>query len=331
MKVFKSILSLALVLALACSMPAVSVSAADHGGIKEGIGFVTASALRLRSGPDTSSTTITSASTNEVVVILGRSGQWYHVLYNLTEGYMHSSYLRVAKVENVELGYGEVNFTSVNMRSGPSTSYSRIGISSKGDKAYIIGINNGWYKVIWNDTICYIRSDYLTLTEAPYENRTSAKSPLFFRRGKSTGTTVSVATLKASVNYSLSTNTASKAQQIIATAKKYIGVPYVWGGESPSGFDCSGLIQYVFKQHGISLNRTVVTQYQHGYAVAKSDLQPGDLVFFQNTYTTGLSHIGIYIGNGQFIHASSSQGVTLSSLSNSYWTSHYHSARRILS
>ena len=104
MKVFKSILSLALVLALACSMPAVSVSAADHGSIKEGVGFVTASALRLRSGPDTTSTTITSASTNEVVVILGRSGQWYHVLYNLTEGYMHSSYLRVAKVENVVLG-----------------------------------------------------------------------------------------------------------------------------------------------------------------------------------------------------------------------------------
>lgn len=331
MKLLRSIVSLALVLALSASMLVFSVSAADTGGIKHGVGFVDASALRLRSGPGTNTSTITSASSNEVVVILGFTGDWCHVLYNLTEGYMHSSYLRTAKVENVELGYGQVNYSKVNMRSGPSTSYSRVGQSSKGQLAYIIGINNGWYKVIWNDTVCYIRSDYLTLTEPPYENRANAKSPLFFRGGKSTGTPVSAAKLKASANYIGSTSyTASTAEKIVSTAKKYIGVPYVWGGESPSGFDCSGLVQYVFKQNGISLNRTVSTQYKQGYSISKANLQPGDLVFFQNTYTTGLSHIGIYIGNDQFIHASSSKGVTISSLSNSYWSSHYHSARRVL-
>ncbi len=331
MKVFKTILSLALVLALACSMPAVSVSAADTSGLKEGIGFVTASALRLRSKPSTSSATLTSAAKDEIVVILGRSGEWYHVLYGLTEGYMHSSYLDVRAVENAELGYGEVNYAAVNMRSGPGTSYSRIAQSKQGQLAYIIGINNGWYKVIWQDQVCYIRSDYLTLTEAPYENRSSAKSPLFFRGGRSTGTKVSAQVLKESKNYiSSDAYATTKAKQIIETAKRYIGVPYLWGGETPSGFDCSGFVQYVFRQNGILLNRTVVTQYQHGYAVSKSNLAPGDLIFFQNTYTTGLSHIGIYIGNNQFIHASSSQGITISSLSNSYWSAHYHSCRRVL-
>ena len=242
---------------------------------------------------------------------------------------MHASYLNTTTVENVELGYGKVNYSKVNMRTGPSTTYTRIGQSSQNDLCYIIGMNNQWYKVIWNDQICYIRSDYLTLTEYPYENRASRKSPLFFRGGKTTGTAVSVSKLKSSSNYIGSAQN-NLAANLIATAKKYIGVKYVWGGTSPTGFDCSGFVQYVFKQHGITLNRTVVTQYQHGTAVSRSNLQPGDLVFFQNTYTTGLSHIGIYIGNGEFIHASSSQGVTISQLSNNYWNSHYHSARRVL-
>jgi len=217
----------------------------------------------------------------------------------------------------------------VNMRTGPGTSYSRIGQSNKNDPCYIIGINKQWYKVIWNDQICYIRSDYLDLKEFPYENKASIKSPLFFRGGKSTGTPVSVTTLKNSSNY-ITPNGSDKANAIIATAKKYIGVPYVWGGSTPEGFDCSGLVQYVFKQHGITLNRTTKTQYQHGTFVAKSNLQPGDLVFFQNTYTTGISHVGIYIGNGDFIHASSSKGVMISNLSNNYWSGHYYGARRVL-
>ena len=294
--------------------------------MSSGVGYVTASALRLRSSPSTDAATLAYASTDEVVVILEASGSWYKVIYNLQVGYMHASYLDTAKVKNVEWGYGQVNYTSVNMRSGPSTSHSILGKSQQGDMAYIIGINQGWYKVIWNNTICYIRSDYLNLTEIPYENRTSAKSPLFFRRGKSTGTAVSVSALQNSTNAIGN----SKAQKIIATAKQYLGVPYVWGGTSPSGFDCSGLVYYVFRQHGINLNRTAATQYQHGSYVAKSNLRPGDLVFFQNTYKEGISHVGIYVGDGKFLHASSSQGVTISALSNSYWTSHYYGARRIL-
>ena len=328
MKLLKKILSATLAVFLLFSAAPLRTSAADSGNTKTGVAFITASSLRLRSSPSASSATLAYATKGEVAVLLGRTGDWYHVLYNLQEGYMHSSYLNASTVENVELGYGKVNYAKVNMRTGPGTSYSRIGQSSKNDLCYIIGINKQWYKVIWNDQICYIRSDYLDLTEYPYENKASSKSPLFFRGGYSTGTPVSASALKNSANYIGSYN--SKASAIIATAKRYIGVPYVWGGSTPSGFDCSGLVQYVFKQHGITLNRTTKTQYQQGTYVSKSSLQPGDLVFFQNTYTTGISHVGIYMGNGEFIHASSSKGVTISSLSNSYWASRYYGARRVL-
>lgn len=328
MKLLQRSICLLLLLAVAFSL-ALPAFAADNGGIKSGVGYVDTSSLRLRSAPNTSSSTLAYANKNEVVVILEQSGNWYKVLYNLKEGYMSANYLRTSTVKNVELGYGKVNYTSVNMRSGPGTSHSILGKSSKGDLVYIIGINKQWYKVIWNDTICYIRSDYLTLTEAPYENKASAKSPLFFRDGKSTGTAVSIAALKNSANYMQGTSSPT-ANAIISTAKKYIGVPYLWGGTTPSGFDCSGFVQYVFKAHGISLNRTCETQYKHGTYVSKSNLQPGDLVFFQNTYKAGISHVGIYIGNGQFIHASSSKGVVISNLSSSYYVSHYYGARRIL-
>lgn len=113
---------------------------------------------------------------------------------------------------------------------------------------------------------------------------------------------------------------------IISTAKKYLGVPYVWGGSTPNGFDCSGFIQYVFKQHGISLPRTVSQMWNYGKSV--SSLQVGDLVFF-NTSGSGVSHAGIYMGNNQFIHAGSSTGVTISSLNNSYWKPRYLGAKRV--
>jgi cell wall-associated NlpC family hydrolase len=117
---------------------------------------------------------------------------------------------------------------------------------------------------------------------------------------------------------------------IISTGKSLIGIPYVWGGTTPSGFDCSGYIQYVFNKNGIALPRVASDQYKVGTSVSKSNLKPGDLVFFE-TYKTGPSHLGIYLGNNQFIHASSGAGkVTISNLTSSYYTSHYIGARRVL-
>jgi cell wall-associated NlpC family hydrolase len=119
------------------------------------------------------------------------------------------------------------------------------------------------------------------------------------------------------------------SQGLIQDSMQYLGVPYVFGGTSPSGFDCSGFVQYVFAQEGIYLPRTADAQYECGYAVSTSELVPGDLVFF-STYDVGASHVGIYVGDGNFINASSSRGVSIASLSSSYWSSTYIGARRVM-
>lgn len=119
-------------------------------------------------------------------------------------------------------------------------------------------------------------------------------------------------------------STVSKAQMVITEAKKYIGTPYLWGGNTPAGFDCSGFSKYVFEKVGISLPRTAATQFSGLKAV--SSPSPGDLVFF-TTYAPGPSHLGIYIGDNKFIHAGSSTGVTITDMNNPYWKPRYLGAR----
>ena len=341
MRKTRKFINFALAVVLLAAVAAFPVEATQHT-IKTGVGVVDVAAgstLRLRSKASTSSTILASAPAGEVVIVEGKVGNWYKVIYNLYEGYMSSDYLNVVSAENVELGYGMVNDTQVNMRSGPGTSYKSLGKFTKGEKAYIIGINNCWYKVIYNDTICYIRSDYLDVTEIPYENRDSAKKPLFFVDGKSTGIAVSAEALNGgTVAPDLPDKeepvvpdvpASDQAAAIIATAKKYLGVPYKWGGTSPSGFDCSGFTQYVFKAHGITLPRTVASQYALGTKVTKAELIPGDLVFFYARNKDVIGHVGIYIGDNQFIHASS-KGIAITSLSSTYYINHYYGCRRIL-
>lgn len=121
-----------------------------------------------------------------------------------------------------------------------------------------------------------------------------------------------------------------KVDSIIATAKQYLGVKYQWGGTTPqTGFDCSGYVAYVFAQNGISLPRVSRDQYTVGTKVAFADLQRGDLVFFSLDGTGIVSHVGIYLGDGQFINASSSKGVTAYVIG-PYWKSVYVGARRVL-
>ena len=117
--------------------------------------------------------------------------------------------------------------------------------------------------------------------------------------------------------------------KILKTAAQYKGVPYVFGGTTPRGFDCSGYVQFVFAKHGIRLTRTADTQAKEGKFVSKKNLKPGDLVFF-TTYEPGASHVGIYAGNQKFWNATSSRGIMLSDLNDSYWGPRYYTARRIL-
>lgn len=128
---------------------------------------------------------------------------------------------------------------------------------------------------------------------------------------------------------SLSVGSAFAQSNLEKTAEDLIGTPYKWAGTTTHGFDCSGYTSYVFNQFGIDLPHTSKGQSQEGTAVAKSDLRPGDLVFF-NTGGSGISHVGIFLGDGEFIHSSTNKGVTKNKLSESYYAKSYVTARRIM-
>lgn len=300
-RIIIKIITLVLAISVLASM-AVSASAIE---MKTGIGIVTGSSLRLRAKPNTNAEIVANASYGDHVVIIRKVDNWYLVDYNLQVGYMSADYIEVKERENVELGYGVVEDSVVNMRSKPSSDGDLVAQLSRGSKAYIIGFNCGWYKVQYNGETGYIRSDLLALSNAPSGNNQSS---------------VGQAPVVLSVG-----------EQVANYAKKFLKVPYVWGGTTPNGFDCSGYTQYVFKQMGYSLKRTAAQQLNNGTAVKRSNLKIGDLVFFKNTYSTSAaaSHVGIYIGNDQFIHAAEG-GVKITDMDASYYASRYVGARRIV-
>lgn len=308
---------------------------ADDNGLVYGIGFVNATGLNLRQSPDTGSQVLSTANSGECIVVLGSENGWYKVSYNLQIGYMSADYINVATAENAELGYGVVTGSGVNLRSGPDTSYNRVAVASQGEKCYIIGVNNGWYKVLYNSQTCYIRSDFLNLTEVPYENQASTSQPKYFRQGKAIGSVPSSSTslgtsLGSSAGSSSYTGTAT-GSQILAKAQSYLGTPYAYGGASPSGFDCSGFVYYVYGTFGISVGRTPAAQASAGTQVDKSSLQVGDIVLFAGTAGSGITHAGIYAGNGQFIHSPNSRStVSYSDLTSGYWSEHFYCGIRVV-
>ena len=315
MKIIRNLLTLTLALVLAAGCIPLSASAA--GTVMYGIGFVNATSLRLRSSAATTASILDTAVRGECVAVIAKEGDWYKVSYNLQEGYMHADFLSVSTKENAELGIGKILGTGVNLRTGPDTTYPVAAVSRQGDQCYIIGINQGWYKVLYGSKTCYIRSDFVELTEIPYENPDSPNSPKYYRGGKSIGTASSASAVPVSVSGS----------QILAEAQKYLGCPYRAGGASPSGFDCSGFVYYVLKQVGLSPYRTPSEQYKMGTKVEKSALQVGDLVFFGSG---SITHAGIYAGGGQFIHAPNSRAtVSYSDLTTGYWAQSYYGACRV--
>ena len=290
---------LAVSIIVSCFIPGVSAIE-----LKSGIGIVNANGLRLRAKPNTDAEILANASYGDNVVVIREVDGWYLVDYNLIIGYMSKDYITFKEKENVELGYGIVESGAVNLREKPDVNSALLATLDMGETAYIIGFNCGWYKVQYEGQTGYIRSDLLALTEAPkYNSQTS----------------IGAAPVVVTVG-----------QKIVAYGQDFLGVPYVWGGTSPKGFDCSGFTQYVFQEFGYSIKRTAAQQLTCGTKV-DGDLQVGDLVFFTNTYETSAaaSHVGIYMGDNLFIHAANG-GVKITSLDHEYYAPRYIGARRII-
>ena len=262
--------------------------------IATGAGCTTGSSLRLRAEPSTSASVVTTLDKSVAVAILDDSVDgWYKIAYNGSTGYVSADYLNVDQ-DNVFTTYGRVNSDGVNVRSDASTDSSVLATIEEDAIVTVNGLVDGWYDVTCEyGTEGYIRSDFLDLTESSSSN-----------------------------------------SDIAATAKQYLGTGYVYGGASPRGFDCSGYTMYIYQQFGVYLPHGATDQLSYGMAVGFGELQPGDLVFFQDAdfSSSAASHCGIYIGDGQFIHATSDSRfncVKITSFSESYYASHFLTGRRL--
>lgn len=337
-------------------------SASDGSGFN---GAIIGTSVRMRSQPNTSSSVLGYYSNGVTMKVLGSVDGWYKVSYNGKTGYVSASYLRITPDNAYStVKSGSVNGSAVRMRMGPSTDFAVVGSYNKGTEVKISGEYNGWYEISINGKYGYMKADYVkagsaavsepdktlnsvgTITGNGVRMRsgpgTSYSVVGYYNKGiqvNVTGQTgnwyaVTYNGLKGyiSADYVKLGTSNALADQIVATAKEYLGTPYVWGGTSPKGFDCSGFVYYVYQQYGYQLQRRASLQYAYnGVSVSKSQLQPGDLVFFSDSVDP-IGHVGMYIGDGYFIHASSGKGcVCVTALEgSSYYINHYTGAKRII-
>ena len=295
---------------------------------------------RLKLIPSINATDVIELKKDETVTVTEIMNGWACVETQTTKGWLRKDKLK--KDEPVEETAEEVqeeqqepaqetpiktqyvNSTTVNVRQEANTSSTIVTTVSLNTEVQVYSEENGWSKVKVNDKEGYISTSLLSNSKQETSRGQSTS-----RRTSSTNTTTTNQTSKNTTTETASVPSSSNGSSIVATAKKYLGYKYTYGGSSPStGFDCSGFTSYVFKQYGISLNRTAAGQYSNGVAVSRSNLQPGDLVMFGKS---GINHVAIYIGGGQIIHASTpSTGVRIDSLSTGYYNNNYVGARRIL-
>ena len=264
----------------------------------------TDSTLNFRSSPSTSASIISSLPSGTRLAVLESSDGWHKIATNGQTGYVSAEYVTLSDTADFTVGTGVISGSVVNFRSSPSTSGAVLNQLPKGTSIQLTGVESGWFKGTYGGVSGYLHSDYVELSAASG----GGENPV---TGTSSGT----------------------ASEVIAYAKQFLGTPYKAAGSSPKGFDCSGFTQYVFNHFGISLSRSSSAQVGDCVAVSKSDLQPGDLVFFLNPKSskTKVGHVGIYIGDGNFIHSSSPGDVVkIDTLERGYYLKNYVSAGRVL-
>ncbi|WP_146737724.1 C40 family peptidase [Bacillus tropicus] len=285
---------------------------------------VNATSLRVRTGPATYHSVIGGVLNGTTLNVIGSEGSWFKVNYQGKTGYVSSEFTKFVKGGTTTpeqpkqpekpnqgaIGDYYINASALNVRSGEGTNYRIIGALPQGQKVQVISENSGWSKINYNGQTGYIGTRYLSKTPVggaidnkPNNNNNNNNNN------------------NSNNNNNNNNNNSGDSSSILAYAKSMQGVPYVWGGTSANGVDCSGYIYHVFKKFGHNISRQSVAGYW-GSLPQTSNPQPGDLIYFQNTYKSGPSHMGIYLGGGSFIQAGD-KGVAIASLSNSYWKSHF--------
>ena len=243
--------------------------------------------------------TLTVNKASATVTITGVSGGWYKVSVNGKTGYVHPDYVQVSS-SSASAGTtasapaataGKVSCSStVNLRAEANTSSGILASLANGTAVTLGAKENGWYKVSVNGKSGYIKADYITTS------------------------------VSSSANMASYSGLSAKRTAVLDYAAKFLGVPYVYGGSTPSGFDCSGFTSYVYKNTVCSIERVAQAQFDTTTRVSRDELLPGDLVFFGSS-AYSISHVGIYVGDGQFIHAPHTGDVVkYDSLSGSYAT-----------
>ena len=261
------------------------------------LGAVTGTGVNFRSAPSTDASVYYILSQGSQMTITGVSDGWCKMDDGSQEGYVNADYVSVNGIPLVD-PKGIITGDCVNIRSIPSTDGDIVSKVYGGALVDLLSLENGWYAVSYGGAVGYIRNDCLSVY---------------------TGSSAS-----------------GVGAAIAETALQYLGTPYAYGGASSRGFDCSGFTMYVLSQHGYSAPHSATSQWNStGTYVERSDLQPGDLVLFcdpSRSNGKACSHVGIYIGDNEFVHASSGSSgkyVRISSLSEDYYNGYYVGAKRV--
>lgn len=296
---------------------------------------------KLKIVPSINATDIVEVKKDEKVEVIETINGWVCIQTETTKGWIRSNKLKEVDeqseqqiqeqneedkivqqsevIQETKLKTAYINSQTVNLRKEANTNSDILAKLSLNTAVDVYSEENGWSKVKAEEKEGYISSSLLS--DKKQETTRSLETP------RSTETTTSKETQQQETNTTV-VPTSGKGSTVVETAKNYIGSSYVYGASGPNSFDCSGFTSYVFKQHGVTLNRTAAGQYSNGVAVSRDQLQPGDLVMFGKS---GINHVGIYIGGGQIVHAANtSRGVTTDTINSGYYNNNYVGARRVI-